>query len=312
MHEFVGGDADGHSPCGALIADGDRLYGMTSRGGRGKGGVMFRLKPDGSDYTVLHVFQGWYYDGDTPYGTLLLDAGKFYGLTARGGTNDSGVLFRINKDGSDFALLRCFSGGRADGATPYGSLTADAAAFYGTTFAGGSRNKGVLFRVNKDGSDYKVLHHFTGGFDNGSNPAGSLLVHGDLLIGMTFDGGSGDKGIIFSIHKDGTGFRILRNFPSNGAEGSHPHGSLALHNETLYGVTRTGGRGEAGVLFSLKPDGKQFTVLRRFADPSSHTTTDDGIEPYGSLSVHENTLYGMTRRGGKGGGVLFRYALSTP
>jgi uncharacterized repeat protein (TIGR03803 family) len=293
LHEFAGGDADGHSPCGTLIADSDTLFGMTTHGGRGKGGTIYSLRPDGSDFTVLHRFEGWYYDGDSPYGSLTLENDKLYGLTARGGTNDSGVLFCMAKDGTAFTLLRTFTGGRTDGATPYGSLTADADAFYGMTSAGGSRNKGIIFRIAKEGADYRILHHFTGGFDNGSTPAGTLLLHGDNLYGMTTDGGTADNGVIFTIRKDGTGFRILQSFAGHGADGSRPHGALVLHNDTLYG--------------------KRFTVLRRFADPLSLNASSDGIEPYGSLTVHQDALYGLTRRGGKnGGGVLFRYQLTIP
>jgi uncharacterized repeat protein (TIGR03803 family) len=129
---------------------------------------------------------------------------------------------------------------------------------------------------------------------------------------MTTDGGIAGKGVIFTIKKDGTGFRILHSFSGRGDEGSRPHGALVMHADTLYGVTRSGGRNDNGVLFSLKPDGKRFIVLRRFADPLSLNAAGDGIEPYGTLAIGDNALYGLTRRGGKGGGILFRYELPTP
>src|SRR5438445_1368959 len=33
---------------------------------------------------------------------------------------------------------------------------------YGTTYNGGSKDAGTVFRANKDGSGYQVLHHFDG------------------------------------------------------------------------------------------------------------------------------------------------------
>ena len=33
---------------------------------------------------------------------------------------------------------------------------------YGTTYIGGSKSAGTVFRANKDGSGYQVLHHFDG------------------------------------------------------------------------------------------------------------------------------------------------------
>jgi len=315
LHEFGCDPADGSRPCGTLVADDGTLYGMTSAGGTGNGrnGTIFRIRPDGSDYKILHHFEGWHLDGDTPYGSLLLDHGRLYGLTPRGGPHDAGVMFRINTDGTGFGLLYAFAGGTADGATPYGSLTADNDYFYGMTSAGGSRNRGIVFRLGKNGGDYKILHQFTGGYDNGSTPYGSLLVHGEHLYGMTFAGGLANKGTIFRLRKDGTGFTLLHSFSDNGSGGSRPQGGLVLYNGHLYGVTRTGGRNECGVLFRLALDGQPFSLLRCFADPSNHLTKDDVSEPYGVVAIHDNALYGLARRGGKGaGGGVFRYELSVP
>jgi uncharacterized repeat protein (TIGR03803 family) len=311
VHKFAG-YLDGYSPCGALADDGDYLYGMTSHDEADNFGVIFRLKPDGSNFTTIHRFKGWHFDGAKPFGSFILDDGKLYGFTARGGSNDCGVFFRLNRDGSDYAFMHRFIGGRTDGATPYRTPIVDSNAFYGTTFAGGLRSKGVIFRINKDGSEHKILHHFTGRGNEAGNPSGRLFLYRDMLYGMTFDGGTGDKGCIYSIRKDGTGFTIIYSFPITGYQGSRPHGSLALHRDTFYGLTRNGGHNDAGVIFRVNPDGKQFTVLHRFSDPANKAIKDDGVEPYGSLTVGDDALYGMTRRGGKGGGVLFRYQLQNP
>lgn len=312
LHDFVGGDADGHSPCGSPILDGSTLYGLTCHGGRGKGGVVFRMNLDGSSYTVLHHFQGWVYDADTPRTSPTLDGNCFYGMTARGGTNDHGVVFRINKDGTNLTLLHTFAAGRVDGGTPNGSILLDGDQLYGVTSAGGQRNKGVLFRMNKNGSDYKILHHFVNGMADGSDPCSTLVCDDTALYGTASGGGLGDKGVVFRLNKDGTDYRILHQFPGSGADGVRPQSALTLIGSTLYGVTIGGGQNQAGVLFSISTKGKGFIVLHRFADPTSTRIQDDGAEPCGSLISDGGFLYGMTRSGGNGGGVIFRYQLPTP
>ena len=313
LHEFSEKETDGHNPCGTLTADGDMLFGMTSHGGAGKGGTIFRISTDGASYKVLRQFVGWTLDGDTPYGSLIIDGNTLYGMTVRGGTGgDNGMLFRINKDGNGFAILHNFAGGRTDGASPYGTPTLDGDMLYGMTNAGGQRNKGVIFRVNKDGTGYQLLHHFSTAADNGSSPNGSLLADGAVFYGMTFDGGTADKGSIFRINKDGTGFTILHSFPSTGASGTHPRGGLVLLGENLYGVANAGGRNEAGALFRISKTGKNFLLLRRFGEASVNPGEADGIEPYGDIIASETDIFGMTRRGGLGGGTIFRYQLAIP
>jgi uncharacterized repeat protein (TIGR03803 family) len=311
LHDFTQDPNDGHNPCGGLIADGDMLYGMTSHGGTGKGGSIFRMSTDGSSFKIIHNFQGWHFGGDTPYGSLIADSTSLCGMTVRGGTNEVGVIFRINKDGSGFRFLHSFAGGRTDGASPFGTLVADGDVMYGMTSAGGNRNRGVLFRIGKFGEDYTVLHHFASTSENGSSPKGGLVCVADALYGMTFDGGIADKGAIFRMNKDGSKFTILRSFTGSGAEGSHPRATLTLIGDTLYGATYAGGRNENGVLFRIKTNGKDFLVLRRFGE-SLDAKEHDGIEPYGDLTPVDNVLFGMTRRGGNGGGTIYRYRLSTP
>ena len=55
---------NGSGPLGSLISDGTFLYGMTKEGGRYNqvpmstigNGIIFKIKPDGSDYIKLLVF----------------------------------------------------------------------------------------------------------------------------------------------------------------------------------------------------------------------------------------------------------------
>ena len=143
-------NADGTWPKGALVQDNDGvLYGATEQGGSGGGGTLFRLKPDGTAYQILHAFgpTGEMFsngDGASPVGLTLGSDGLLYGVTTLGGDNGNGLIFRISHDGTGFKVLRVFrevtyrdninDDGARPGAAPVfghdGSL-------YGTTNVGG-------------------------------------------------------------------------------------------------------------------------------------------------------------------------------
>jgi uncharacterized repeat protein (TIGR03803 family) len=82
---------------------------------------------------------------------------------------------------------------------------------------------------------------------------------------------------------------------------------LILSGNTLYGTATIGGTGFAGTVFTLSTDGTGYTNLYNF------TGGDDGSEPYGSLILSENILYGTTFGGGvNGSGTVFSFALPLP
>lgn len=96
--------ANGSYPWGSLISDGIFLYGMTSQGGINDEGTIFKIKPDGSGYSKLLDFD-WFANGSGPHGSLISDGTFLYGMTPYGGTNDDGVVFKINPVGMGIADL---------------------------------------------------------------------------------------------------------------------------------------------------------------------------------------------------------------
>jgi len=92
----ISGLPTGTGPFGRLVADSaGNLYGAT-QGGDGDYGAVFKLTPSGGTWTmtVLHHFTGS--DGNTPYGSLVIDSsGNLYGTTLQGGTYNQGVVFEI-------------------------------------------------------------------------------------------------------------------------------------------------------------------------------------------------------------------------
>ena len=296
------GATNGSNPNGSLISDGTFLYGMTYAGGTNDMGVIFKIKPDGSNYVKLLDFVGA--NGNAPFGSLISDGTFLYGMTYAGGTNNDGTLFKIMSDGSNYVKLLDFD--FTNGGYPEGSLISDGIFLYGMTGGQvGTNNNGTVFKIKPDGSNYVKLLDFTG-TTNGSNPRGSLISDGTFLYGMTRNGGTSGYGTIFKIQLDGSNYLKLLDF-AGAINGSAPSGSLISDGTFLYGMTRIGGTHYEGTIFKIKLDGSNYVKLLDFANDTLH-----GTFPRGSLLSDGTFLYGMTPYGGTSyKGVIFKYALAT-
>jgi len=304
LHSFIGGTADGWSPWGSLIISGSTLYGMTYLGGDTNGGTIFKMQTDGSGFTLLHSFAGGTADGKWPYGSLIISGSTLYGMTYYGGDNDIGTIFKIQTDGTGFTLLHEFIGG-LDGSKPYGSLILSGSTLYGMTYYGGDSGYGTVFKIQMDGTGYTQLHAFSSGTLDGATPGGDLIISGSTLYGMSRSGGDFDKGTIFKMQTDGSGFALLHEFAGKPDDGGYPNGSLILSGSTLYGMTCYGGM-DFGTVFKIQSDGSGFTLLHEFAGGAN-----DGAEPFGDLIVSGSTLFGMTYKGGDSDyGIIFSLPLA--
>jgi hypothetical protein len=109
-------------------------------------------------------------------------------------------VFRLNTNGTGFAVLHTFSGGVGDGRSPYaaliqrpdGSLLSTTSAggyFYGTTDPGIG---GTVFKINSDSTGFATIHTFSTLGQDGLRPSGRLLIGSDsLLYGVTEQGWCG-------------------------------------------------------------------------------------------------------------------------
>ncbi|HSQ35474.1 MAG TPA: choice-of-anchor tandem repeat GloVer-containing protein, partial [Candidatus Binatia bacterium] len=199
LHEFAGGSDDGAYPYGSLIISGPTLFGMTENGGAGDQGTIFKIQADGSGFSLKHSFAGGSADGALPKGDLLISGSTLFGMTRKGGGSDNGTIFKIQINGTGFALLHQFAGGPADGGEPWGALAISGSTLFGMTRNGGNMNMGTIFRVETDGNGFLLMHKFAGHPWGGAQPHGSLLFLGSTLYGMTSGGGFHASGIVFSI-----------------------------------------------------------------------------------------------------------------
>ncbi len=293
LHSFAGGVADGALPYGSLILKGSMLYGMTYGGGAHDFGTIFKINKDGTGFMLLHSFAGGAVDGALPYGSLALKGSTLYGMTYRGGTYGIGTIFKINTNGTGFALLHSFAGGAMDGTFIAGSLILKGSTLYGMTRDGGASDAGTIFKINTNGTGFALLHSFAGGAADGKSPYGSLILKGSTLYGMTHNGGANDEGTIFKINTNGTGLALLHSFAGYPSDGANPlWASLILKGSTLYGMTHNGGAGDEGTIFKINTNGTGFALLHSF------DYYLDGAYPYGSPILKGSTLCGMTYSGG--------------
>ena len=168
---------------GALIEGSDgALYGTTQDGGAyGFAGIVYKISKDGTGFTKLTDF----YDGNTPYdGVIEASDGSLYGTTYFGGANGGGVVFKLNTDGTGYVEIHSFGSGGTGYYPRAGLIEGSDGALYGTTYLGGTYGDGIVFRLNRDGTGFRVLHDFDlfGDWANGGYPYGGLIE--------AFDGGS--------------------------------------------------------------------------------------------------------------------------
>ena len=117
LYSFTNGD-DGNIPQGGLTLAGDgKFYGASLESGTDDNGTVFSVTTNGV-LTVIHSFTG-FDDGGTPQtGLALASDGFLYGTTTLGGTNDTGVIYRVSTNG-DFQVIYAFSSsGLTDGSFP--------------------------------------------------------------------------------------------------------------------------------------------------------------------------------------------------
>ena len=236
-----------------------------------------------------------------------------YGATSEGGSNGSGTVFKITTNGVlttlfSFSALSGSPPTNTTGANPYGGLTwVPDGNLYGTTFLGGSKADGTVFRVTTNGA-FTRLVNFVG--TNGVGPQTTMTLGPDgNLYGTTLNGGIyGDDGTVFKVTTDGD----LTTLVSFNITGAAPQAGVTFGPDgNLYGTTSTGnsidGSDSWGTVIRVTTNGT-LTTLAKFANTN-------GYFPEGGVTFGpDGNLYGTTFLGGSddpnaAGGVIYRLNL---
>ena len=259
---------------------------------------------------------------------MLASDGLLYGTTKFGTATQvdgAGSIFRLAPAGTGFQIIHRFAPNtasnqdgspiNANGAYPEAELVEGADGYlYGTTRAGGPNGTGTIFKISRDGTDFKSLYSFAAVTSasgsgltvtvDGAAPTGPLVAGTDnAFYGTASQGGMNGRGTVFRIASDGTGFQVLHHFSATtadtttglleNADGATPLAGLVDGGDGFfYGATAQGGTDGNGVVFAIPADGSTFTVLHSF-------TGADGSRPAAELMVASSgKLYGVTSSGG--------------
>ena len=317
---------DGYAPAAGLLDGKDGyLYGSTLYAARKTvfslaegGGTLFRVKQDGSGFQTLHTFDSEITvttptignsvstihansDGLYPSFPLIKDSASdyLYGVTTNGGSNGTGVVFRIRRDGTGFLPLHSFAalnsdGSSSDGAFPGGPLLlASDGRLYGVTSNGGShlytltttisftdtsgvttypqivttRGTGTVYSLNADGSDFQTIYNF-----------------GSLVDSVDVDSATNDY---LGENTDGA-------FPSEGLIEVSP--GVIVGTTAGGGITADTTLGGRGTVYKLNTDG---TTANTTLTPLHYFDNDTGFAAKGRLvlRVNDGRLYGVNSAG---------------
>jgi uncharacterized repeat protein (TIGR03803 family) len=175
--------------------------------------------------------------------------------------------------------------------------------FWGTTRWGGANGEGVVFKTDNDGTNFQIVHSFSG--TDGSEVLGGLIQAGNgKLYGVTLGGGAYSNGVLYEVDPATGSFTKKLDFDSINT-GSKSMGTLfEASNGKLYGMTWRGGVSNKGVFYEYDIFSNTLTKIIDFdgpvngSDPNTNTL----------MEASNGKLYGTTQAGGANGvGVLFEY-----
>lgn len=206
---------------------------------------------------------------------------QLWGLTAKGGTDSSGNIFKIKGDGTGFQSVHSFTGMINKGSNP--SLLCEGSVpnkVYGIANAGGANGLGTLFSYDYTTNVCTVLKQLDS--TTGFNCKGGLTMnfYNNKLYGLMKQGGSNNGGTLVEYNETTNNFAVLLNFESftNGIE---PVGALTAVGSMMYGCTSQGTSSSLGGVFSYdlsQPPSSSFAQVFNFSTiPNTGYETDGFI-----------------------------------
>jgi uncharacterized repeat protein (TIGR03803 family) len=190
-------------------------------------------------------------NGGRPISLIQASDGNFYGaaqVSMEGSSAPTGGnVFSLTPEGK-FTVLHTFLPGPGND-YPNGNLPGlltegPDGKLYGDTLYGGIGGcngycgDGLLYRVNKDGSGFEVVHKFCSEANcaDGLDGYGALVLGTDHnLYGTTYYGGTSQQGTLFRLSA-AHGYEIVENF-SFATIGENPSALIVARDGTFYGTS---------------------------------------------------------------------------
>jgi len=276
--ERTGTCSNGGRPDSLLQGTDGIFYGTAQVSNEGTstptGGTIFSLTAAGT-FTLLHRFSPGvnknYPNGNLPGNLAEGSDGKLYGTTLYGGVGGcngycgSGVLYRINKDGTGFQILHrfcsvtnCTDGGEgAVVAAPDGNL-------YGASFSGGTGNCGIyyigcgtIYKVTPSTGKYEVVVNFDQS-TTGAFPTNLALASDGTFYGLNF--GTTSNNLFQFIPTTATLKTNPVSFPFVNGLPARAGAVIQGPNGNFYGLYTVYGESGAGV-YEVQPDGTNLQLF---------------------------------------------------
>jgi uncharacterized repeat protein (TIGR03803 family) len=278
----------------------DWCYGTTWFGGSLNMGTVYRVKPDGTGYSVVGNFEGANGLQPSQAPAISTDGKSLYGTTSQGGDAGSGAIYLADTTTGTITALASFTG--PNGSTPQAPPIIVGDQLFGVAGQGGKSSRGVVWTMPRTGGDIKVLHSFVGGKKDVATPFGALTLnpHDGMLYGMAFAQAANGLGGIFRVNPKTGSYKLMASFTA--ATGGVPQtGALVVGpDKALYGNGWALGKNNGGSVFRYNPKTNQIKPIFFYAPTT-------GIQPYSGVvfSPSGKWIYSLTWRGGKfGGGTL--------
>jgi uncharacterized repeat protein (TIGR03803 family) len=254
------------APTAPIQATDGNFYGSAGGGAFGQG-VIYRMSPGGK-ISPLYNFcsQPGCPDGtDGTSSPILGSDGSLYGINEHGGSNDSGVIYKLTLEGELTVLSNlCPAISCSGGTRSYGLLEGSDGNFYGTTFQGGAFNGGTIFRISPTG-DLQVLYSFCALTDcaDGWLPQAPPIqgIDGNYY-GVVTGGGSMQGGLLYRLTPSGT-YSIVRNFctyATGSCTGAQPESIVQDAGGNFFGVAEFAGVHGYGSIFEITAT-HQYKIL---------------------------------------------------
>jgi uncharacterized repeat protein (TIGR03803 family) len=272
LHTWEG---PGHTALGMAMGPGDTIYGVCIGEGKFHKGMLYSMKSDGSDYTVLHDFFGGDVDGEEPQSLIIEPDGKLLG------TLQQGKVFRYDPKSKEYALVN------VNKENDYGPVIIVGEAGGKVVGMGGGPGPQYreMFSMNPDGSGYATV-------DNSQYAKPLLRMYSQMIPakdGSFFAVGGGSKATLVKFKDIKDTPTVVHNFVNSPTDGSSPDADLTLDSKgNLYGTTSNGGNSQHGVIYRVDADGSNYKVICNpddFKFSKLIAAGDDG------------KLYGMTPEG---------------
>jgi uncharacterized repeat protein (TIGR03803 family) len=269
-----------HAPSSGLtVGEDDFIYGMLQYNGDDMNGCLYKIRRDGSDFTVVDKLT------NSP-GALTT---PFYHTDGMIYFNNEFELRRYDPSSGTVSFIPINSG------TAQKNLWIDADDWiYLTT------EIDELAKIKTDCTGWTILHSMDASTEGYGGVAGLVEIPGDTLFGVNRFGGSDNGGTLFSIKKDGSAFTVYHQFTS--ATGFEPESKLVYFDGKLYGTARQGGSASNGVVYRINSDGSNYEVLHEFA------ATAGGGDVANNISISGNgTIFGSFQQFASDGTGFYRF-----